>query len=392
MTHEVLRKRSIASQAILRAPRVDGGRVTARLSLGSQDFDLFFETSEGPPAGSQDAFVVASLLLAMKAGTELVVEGPVSERLLSSLPQAQTILSAWEPRFRPIEVRAETYALSPRAAGTGVFFSLGVDSFYTLREEADELTHLIMVKGYDPARLDDALWDAIFANARRVASASGKRLIEVRTNLSDFARVGVSWKWLHGPALAAAGHVLSETLGAVHISASQRHDHLGPWGSHPSLDPLWSSDRLEVIHSGAALDRVEKTALLSGDPLVLETLRVCLASDGHEYNCGRCPKCLGAMLVLDAADTLTSCRTLPDQIDPAAIHDLNLNVGNRIYYFEAILSLLQRAGRDPELIQALRHRIRRSRFKTTPLGSLVLRTRDLLRSASRKSEKGNADG
>lgn len=367
-----------APQSILREPKVDGERVTARLSIDRDDFDLFYETSGHAPSTSADAFVVASLIPAMEAGMPLVVEGSVSRRLLDSLPDAQAILTWWEPKFRQIEVRADAAGEHPRVEGSGAFFSLGVDSFFTLQERKDELTHLIMVKGYDAAYLDDVVWNKMFENARRVAEESGKDLIEVETNVRDLATGASSWRWLHGAALASVGHVLNGTLGTVHVSASQSYDHLGAWGTHPMLDHLWSSGSLDVQHSGATHNRVEKTVLVSEDPLVLDTLRVCLVSDGRDYNCGRCSKCLGVMTTLEAVGTLKACKTFPDTVDVAAISDLNLNVGNRIYYFELTLDLLRQGKRDPQLIRALHRRLQLSKLKTTALGAFLGRLNNLL--------------
>ena len=62
--------------------------------------------------------------------------------------------------------------------------------------------------------------------------------------------------------------------------------------------------RFEVIHWGKEHSRVEKLVAIAPEPMVAETLRVCMASNGREYNCGSCDKCVGAMLVLEALGML----------------------------------------------------------------------------------------
>ena len=37
--------------------------------------------------------------------------------------------------------------------------------------------------------------------------------------------------------------------------------HLGPLGSHPLLDPLWSSEDVELVHDGCEATRLDKLAL-----------------------------------------------------------------------------------------------------------------------------------
>jgi hypothetical protein len=366
------------SEAILREPKVEGERATARLSIDDDHFDLYYETVGVPALGRPDAFVVAALIPAMALGANLFVEGAPSARFMSTLADAQSILNFWDPRLQKIEVRSEGTEERSRVRGVGVFFSLGVDSFFTLKENKDDLTHLIWARGFDTGTLPERMWDEMFANVTRVARSCDKELLVVNTNVRELAEGRVSWKWFHGAGLASVGHALANAVGEVQISASQTYDHLGAWGSHPLLDHLWSSEGLEVRHAKATHNRVEKTLEIADDPLVQETLRVCFSLDGKDYNCGRCSKCLGVMLSLESIDRLQDFKTFPKEIDIEAIGDLNLNVGNRIYYFRLALERLRANGRDPRLIKALERRLRLSRLKATRAGAVLGHANDRL--------------
>ncbi|HEY7875410.1 MAG TPA: hypothetical protein VIG64_09840, partial [Actinomycetota bacterium] len=319
-------------ESVVHAPAVAGSRVTGRIVTGGAPFDLYFDLGDEAPSPSVEAFVVAALLPAMIAGDPLVVEAPIDAQLLDALDEIQAIFWSWRPRCRRIKIRAEpTEEREPKASGKGVFFSLGVDSFFTLSKKRAELTHLVMIKGYDFRTLDESVWKTMFANGRRVALETGLALVEVETNIRALQSAG--WEWSHGPALVATGYSAASLLGSVIISASTTYRKLGPWGTHPLLDPMWSSRALVVDTFGAAPTRVEKMTELQDDDLVLDTLRVCLWDSGSDYNCGRCTKCVCMMIVLEAAQRLRRCKTLPDEIDPSALRKLDLTPGAVLFYF-----------------------------------------------------------
>jgi hypothetical protein len=125
-----------------------------------------------------------------------------------------------------------------------------------------------------------------------------------------------TWPPQHGGALIASALALGPLLGRIHIAASTTYDRLYPWGSHPLLDPLWSTETLTVIHDGCELNTIDKTRVIAElrPDLVMATLRPC-AGYGNGYNCGACMKCLRTMLDLLQFGFLEECDTLPHEID-----------------------------------------------------------------------------
>src|SRR6202453_3926116 len=87
-------------------------------------------------SGIYDAFVAALLTPAMALGERLRIEGVVSGQLMQSLPRLQAIYQEWNEGLAIISV--ESFGLDHwpapegRARRGGLFFSLGVDSFYSL--------------------------------------------------------------------------------------------------------------------------------------------------------------------------------------------------------------------------------------------------------------------
>jgi hypothetical protein len=88
-----------------------------------------------------------------------------------------------------------------------------------------------------------------------------------------------------------------------------------PWGSHPVIDPLWSSENMEIIHDGANADRVTKIMdTIALYPEALRLLRVCVNKRGGSGNCGFCVKCIRTMTALEMAGVLRSCGSFPPKL------------------------------------------------------------------------------
>jgi hypothetical protein len=323
------------------APHADGCELRARVEpeteLAPYDgkplapFDLWYRFPAWcrdflrPDNG--DPFLAALLVPAMTLGEPLEVPAPVSPALLRALPEIKAILHCCDRRQSPFAVAATAREHPPPPTTTGphrgLFFSLGIDSFYSLfknmRDHPDDegtVTHLIAVHGMD---VWDHPWDERFppellANSRRVAAETGKALLPVATNVRAALDRLCLWPMAHGGGLASIALALGGLFGSVRIAAATTYDQLYPWGSHPVLDPLWSAETVRVVHDGCERDRIAKTALVASSQLALDTLRVCPGFTA-EYNCGRCLKCLPTMIDLLHLGVLDRCRTLPHTID-----------------------------------------------------------------------------
>ena len=80
-------------------------------------------------------------------------------------------------------------------------------------------------------------------------------------------------------------------------------NNLIPWGSHPDLDPLWSTERTFLRVDGAEVTRTEKVTAIAASPIAPSRLKVCWRAD-IEANCGRCEKCVRTQCALAIAGAL----------------------------------------------------------------------------------------
>ncbi len=305
---------------------------TIRSQRGAfEPFRARYIVPDGDPgwlAPTADPFVVALLLACDAIGEELRVEGPVSPALLAAVPTIVEIVRTWVPtRFdwrdawkgsgEPVKVvAAEERAEQTRASGTGLFFSLGVDSFHALLTDAGgppTASHLVFADGFDLLPADRIVFRQAVRAVRDVAAATGTAPVVVRPNIRPFVERMVPWGITWGSWLASAGLALGGLLSRVRIAASLPYAHLVPAGSHPLLDPLWSTEATAIQHVGAASGRAEKLLdVVARSELAVGHLRVCFRGPPKGlYNCGECPKCLSTMVGLRAAGAPEPWPTFP---------------------------------------------------------------------------------
>ena len=277
--------------------RVDGrDRVEATVDGRS----VFFESSDAVPAPSVEAFAGPFVLAALDTGAVLRLEETPSETWLRNARALVDLYCRWWGYTGPDPLRladSRPDAGPPRPEG-GQCFSAGIDSFYTLRSSPHRRDVLVAIHGFDIALSDDRRMEAFARSLRTIADATGRRAIVLRTSLRRHPLVRrLSWDREHGSVLAAAGHALADTIGSLVIPASWGTGWPAGWGSHWDSDPLWSSDRLRVIHDDASLERWDKVPSLADDPLFFEHLRVCWENRVPEGNCGLCEKCVRTRVV-----------------------------------------------------------------------------------------------
>ncbi|WP_162603258.1 hypothetical protein [Rhodococcus oxybenzonivorans] len=325
---------------------------------------------------SATPWLPALSVVAMRLHSDLIFSDPVDALALSNLPHAQRILRDWYPRrYSSVRVEADEVAGSDAGSqrGVGCFFSGGVDSFHSAIAASERITHLIFVHGFDIKLSDVELAAKAEAGARNAAVALGKTLVVVRTNLrqlSDKARClwGTDY---HGAALATVAHSLSDHIHTALIPSSFQEADLHPWGTHPDLDPLWSSSAVRLEHYGTSLTRTEKIAFLARNDVAMDNLRVCWKNRDGKFNCGRCEKCVRTMVSLRAADGAS--RTLPHRVTPEAVNRLSLSGTGTLFALENLNALREARVRDLELETALEHAIRRGRTRDKVLGGITRR-------------------
>ena len=383
-------------------------------------FRLFFRLpleAAGYLRMSANPFIAALLLPSMRLNENLIVNAPASQKLLATLPRIMTLYHDWNHRFRVIEVGTNggesLEASAPRSVGQ--FFSGGVDSFYTLNANlieqsnwTERITHLILIHGFDIPLRDTAFFDRVYSMAKDVGNKCGVRVIKVATNAKQLlklvlarqiiktvtdgkqvAKVGtyirqvvkataslrqerytqmpdqiLTWDMYFGAVLASVGLAL-RMFRRIYIPSSTATTEMGPrglypWGSHPDLDPLWSTEQTSFINHGSDRYRLEKTQTIAGFDLAREHLRVCWEMRDRAYNCCKCEKCIRTMLELYLAGKLSEFKTFPVVLTPELVRDINLAAPTARRFALSTLSQL-RGKRETRLADALAEALQKNR-------------------------------
>ena len=316
-----------------------------------------------PEQGDLSPFVAMALLPAMIRGEDLEVQGSVSTKLLDGLDLAIAAYASWDPGLRPPAIRAPGPPTDvPQVDGVGCFFSRGVDSMYSAaleRREPAALTHLVFCDGIEPIHSPGVAREEV-ARAGIAAARLSLPLVIVETNARALSHELCDWGDAHGAVLAAIGLMLGGGLGTVLIPSTTTFATVGPFGSSPVLDGLFSTESVAIVHDDISLTRAGKVAALATQrPDLLAHLKVCYAENRSD-NCGRCGKCLITMAALQAAGALALARDFPPQIDLGLVKDMSLFPLETKMQWAAVIRALGEDGANRQLRRAMSDALRRS--------------------------------
>ncbi len=253
----------------------------------------------GPAAlrGGASPFFPIALIVAMRLGLPLRVEGVLPPRWRRSMVRFQEVTRRWfGERFHVVPFEAE-FADAPLAADPdtrAAFFSCGVDSFHAaLRPDT---THLLYVDGFDLPLHETVHRRRAEDGARRAAKMLGMPLWRVSTN----ARLLLDTHAKHGEigavVLGAAARLMTGSLGGVTVGGSYRWDTPFKGSDHFLLIDCFSADDLPVASDGIHLERLDKIRAIGSHPAVQSHLRVCWNPENTPVgvsspNCRQCEKC-----------------------------------------------------------------------------------------------------
>jgi len=266
-------------------------------------------------------FVPIAAIIASAAGEDLVCDGPISPEVAAGAEHVTEVFSRWWG-LRPVHVHGpRSEAPFVEGGDRGLFFTRGVDSSYTLvrslnGEIPERVTHLLLIDDLDHW-VSPETRAAVFHGTRRAGERLGLPSVRFTTNARELLDPVVEWLRSHGTVLAACALSVGALFRRVAISASLPYHYPGAIGSHFEIDGHWSSERTTIVHEGAEATRPEKTARVAESPELLACLKVCWIAD-TSGNCGRCPKCLLTMTVLETVDALEP-GLFEEELTPEAI-------------------------------------------------------------------------
>jgi len=357
-----------------------GTRTRVMATVSWEDCDrgrqeIYFETEKPFAEGlscNPHAFLIAAVIPALWCGEQRVyLEGEVSPELQDGLNAIMSLFKHWYGLARDV-VRIEAKTISTRpslrtAERAGAFFTGGIDSLATLRtnrlafppSHPGSIKDGIIVYGLEMDRPEafDHVWNCV----AKVAEDAKITLIPVYTNIRYLHDDWTFWYDAYmGAALAAVAHALIKRLTIVSIASDYDIPNLRPHGSHPLVEPNFSSYDLRIKYDGITLSRLAKTRLVADWQVALQNIRVCNKTEYYRpgmLNCGQCEKCIRTMLALLASDALKKTGAFPQTDVSEGLVRANVRLNDRIApFYEELIVPLEEKGRD-DLARAIKRKL-----------------------------------
>ena len=366
---------------------------------GHEDYEVYFETDEKFAEGfdsNANAALIAYLMPALRHGEERIfMEAEICPELKDGVNTAMGWISHWYygGKRKPLRIEAKTQSNIPTThtrSRAGLFFSGGIDSMASLRtnrlnfplEHPGSIKDGILAYGFD-VRFKET-FDDLVGSLSDIVAETGITLIPFFSNLfTHYLSLDLDalinkdpgvWAYQYqGAALAAAAHLFTKRLDMVNIASTFDIANLRPFGSHPLLDPYFSSHDMQIRHDGITLSRLDKVKLIADWDVALQSIRVCneivdwdVSSqsfresnqlEAGKLNCGKCWKCVATMLELLAAGALHKASTFPNKDVSERLIKSSFNPSDQnMPDFVELIAPLAKMGRD-DLARAIEHKI-----------------------------------
>jgi len=344
-------------------------RIETQLDFGADQISIYYQSKSLPLSDNLEAFISLALVASMIHQEDIQAYGHASQRYLNNLTAIQDFFLRWKPHYRRVEIHNIEPVIKTASSGNriGVFFSAGLDSFYTFLKHELEITDLIFIHGFDIPLNKHTLRQQASEAVHKVADYYGKGVVEIETNANQFIARYVSGHQGYGAFLASVGHLLYPHFSRIYIATGHTFDTLDIMeGSHPDLDHLWSTEALEFVSDGVEATRMDKAASIAQSEVALQTLRVCVENRDGAYNCGKCPKCLRTLINLRMAGAGDQCSSFNYPLDLRRVGRIRPH-GNKRVFLEEILAKLEESHTDPELENAVRKALAEPKF----LGKMI---------------------
>ena len=337
-----------------------------------EDYDqpeknIYIET-EGPFTAdiscNPHAFLVGCIIPAMHFGERrIVLDAEICPGLKEGLETVMSLIKEWSGgRLHPLTIEAKTssfvrYEKLKRQAG--LFLSGGIDSLAALR--INKLTYpevhpgaikdCLFVHGFDIGGvLQRGMKYHVFERAKsamlHVAENAKVNLIPIYTNIRHLCDERELWlEKFFGAVLAGVAHTFASRLELVYIASSYDIPNLVPCGSHPMLDPEYSSFDMRIRHRDLSLSRLDKLRIVARWDVALNNIRVCLANVQDRMNCGRCEKCVRTMLGLLAIGALEKTEAfVENDVSPDLLSGFKITIRHRESFYRELLEPLKARG------------------------------------------------
>jgi len=295
-------------------------------------FDIPTEICSGINRRAQeDAFFLMGSIISSVLCVSFAYPYTVSPALLKN---AETIACVLKMHKSPIKsiyhsVKLAVQRALPHARTTstdvpsnkrGQFFTLGLDSFYTLLCAPKKAEYLVYVDGFDvPLKQIDLLLK-IHSTIENVSKKTGTKTLFMSTNVRELSDKILGWESFDGAAFAMCSYFVGYRMNEIYNNNNWGYNNNTTkyCGIGTHIDPYFSTEYIKFLSCGHDKLRYEKAVEMSASPyfdLVLNYARPCYRNDQKglaDFNCCKCAKCTTSYLSLVAASGELIIPAFPD--------------------------------------------------------------------------------
>jgi hypothetical protein len=344
---------------------------------------VWFESAHLPLKASVEALASAYLLPAQAMGVPLEITGELDRVWRINARNLQDIYYDWYG-YQPVEIVCQGDSDPSRGTGKDVtlFFSGGVDSFFTAQRKKGDFDNLLFVHGMDIPITSTGKVESYFPHVIDAARHYDARPALMSTNIQEDPTLQVlPWIDVVGGVMGAVAHV-QEGVGFSILSASTTLNKAFPWGTHPVTDELYSTYNSRIEHCGILTDRFSKIREIHQLPVVQNNLRVCWDQVGDFRNCGECEKCLRTYTALVVLGSYDQYREVPP---PEDLPGLFRKLPRLREYILKYWQEFDPAALPPDHRRALRYLLLRNGWRYSPFSKA---TRPLGKKLRDKTPRG----
>jgi hypothetical protein len=264
-------------------------------------------------------------------GARIETDIPVDQKYLDSVQNLVGVFRRWhDDNDLKLDIKAPPAdsAVQIENSRNLASFTMGVDSFYTLYANLENIDSIMFVVGFDIRKKQNTLLETTLKKLKEVSEIYGKSLILCETDLKNEANHGKGFDWgnyLHGAAIFNVAYGLSNIFKSFMMPSTFKSNDDFKWGSHFFLDKHYSSSVLDIKHDGD-LSRTDKVKFITNHDLrCLEYLRVCHINKNQDYNCTDCKKCLRTLCTLEILGYKDEATTFKKNVDGRDFFKLDIS-------------------------------------------------------------------
>lgn len=329
-----------------------------------------------------DAFMVASIYPAMYHNENVLIDGKVSSKLHFNITRyVPSVVKAYRPEMHEVQFQVRGFAKANQLEqGVGTGFSAGVDSFSTFVDhfvnecnETYKITSLFFFNvgshggGGEKARQK---FHARYNLLKGFPEEVKLPYIPLDSNLFDFYLP--HWEYDAGIfCRASAILVLQKCISKYFLSSADSYNDVMYTAFNPKavdlaeiadvfLNPMLSTEQLDIITDGAQYTRTDKTkAIVEYEP-TRRYLNVCIdhwSNHSSAMNCGVCAKCLRTLITIESLGLLDKYTKVFDVEKYKSIAygykcKLRLDYKNNLFAKDNVDFAISHGNRIPSYVEA----------------------------------------